>query len=145
MFLTSVKPNITGLRFLPLKNIIESMRTNNQVEIIVFKKEGNELLFLILKRAPQRGEFWQPITGGVEENETFEEAAIREVGEEIGINNDIKLIDFGYSFEFFDHGENHFEKVFGLEVNPETKIVISEEHTEFKWVSGQTAIEQFLK
>lgn len=121
------------------------MRTNNIAEIIIFKKEGKELLFLILKRIPQTGGFWQPITGGVEEKETFEEAAIREIGEETGIINEINLIDIGYSFKFFDHGENHFEKVFGAEVKPETKIVISEEHTEFKWVSGQVAIDQFLK
>ncbi|MFA5178012.1 MAG: NUDIX pyrophosphatase [Candidatus Paceibacterota bacterium] len=121
------------------------MRTNKQAEIIVFKKEGKELIFLILKRNPQKGGFWQPITGGVEENETFEEAAIREVGEEIGITHDIKLIDIGYSFEFIDNNKNHIEKVFGLEISPETDIVLSEEHTEFKWVNGQVAIDQFLK
>jgi dATP pyrophosphohydrolase len=121
------------------------MKTNNQVEIIIFKREGNELTFLILKRNPQKGGFWQPITGGVEEKETFEETAMREVREEIGVINDIKLIDIGYSFEFFDHGENHFEKVFAVELKPKTKIIISEEHTEFKWVSGKAAIEQFLK
>ncbi|MFA5368757.1 MAG: NUDIX pyrophosphatase [Candidatus Paceibacterota bacterium] len=121
------------------------MRTNKQAEIIVFKKEGKELIFLILKRNPQKGGFWQPITGGVEENETFEETAIREVGEEIGVTHDIELIDIGYSFEFIDHNKNHIEKVFGLEISPETDIVLSEEHTEFKWVNGQVAIDQFLK
>lgn len=121
------------------------MRTNKQAEIIVFKKEGKELIFLILKRNPQKGGFWQPITGGVEENETFQEAAIREVGEEIGVTHDIKLIDIGYRFEFIDHNKNHIEKVFGLEISPETDIVLSEEHTEFKWVEGQVAIKQFLK
>ncbi|MFA5729790.1 MAG: NUDIX pyrophosphatase [Candidatus Paceibacterota bacterium] len=121
------------------------MKTNKQVEIIIFKKVEKELFFLILKRSPRKGGFWQPITGGIEEKETFEEAATREIGEEIGVISGIKLIDIGYSFEFFDHGENHFEKVFAVEVKPETKIVISEEHTEFKWVSGQVAIDQFLK
>ena len=121
------------------------MRTNRQVEIIVFKKEGENLLFLILKRNPQKGGFWQPITGGVEENETFEETAIRETKEEIGITDNIKLIDLNYSFEFIDHEKSHFEKVFGLEVSPETKIILSKEHTEFKWVDGQVAIDQFLK
>ncbi len=121
------------------------MRTNKQAEIIVFKKEGKELIFLILKRNPQKGGFWQPITGGVEENETFEETAIREVNEEIGVTHNIELIDIGYSFEFIDHNKNHIEKVFGLEISPETDIVLSEEHTEFKWVNGQVAIDQFLK
>jgi dATP pyrophosphohydrolase len=121
------------------------MKTNKQAEIIVFKKEGKDLLFLILKRNPQKGGFWQPITGGVEEGETFEETAIREVKEEIGITDDFKLIDINYSFEFIDHGENHIEKVFGLEISPNEKIILSEEHTKFKWVDGQVAIDQFLK
>ena len=121
------------------------MRTNNQIEVIVFKKERQDLLFLILKRNLQKGGFWQPITGGVEENETLEQAALREVKEEIGITTKIQLIDFDYSFEFVDHNENHFEKVFGLEISLDTNIVISEEHTEFKWVDGKIAIDQFLK
>ena len=121
------------------------MRTNKQAEIIVFKKEGKELIFLILKRNPQKGGFWQPITGGVEENETFEEAAIREISEEVGITENVKLIDIDYSFEFLEENIMHFEKVFGLELSSMQKITLSEEHTEFKWVEGQVAIKQFLK
>jgi 8-oxo-dGTP pyrophosphatase MutT (NUDIX family) len=121
------------------------MRTSNQVGIIIFKKEEVETLFLILKRTPQRGDFWQAITGGIEEGETPEETAIREVYEEIGITEDIKLIDIDYSFEFFYDNETHLEKVFAVEVLPESEIIISEEHTEFKWVDGQTAIDGFLK
>ena len=121
------------------------METNNQVEIIIFKKEGAETLFLILKRNPQKGSFWQAITGGTEEGETLEEAAVREIYEEIGITEDVKLIDIDYTFDFFDHNEMHFEKVFAVEVSPESKIIISEEHTEFKWVDGQTAIDGFLR
>lgn len=121
------------------------MRTNNQIEIIIFKKEGNNLLFLILKRSPENGEFWQPITGGVEENEKFKEAAIREVQEEVGITNKYELIDIDYSFEFNENDVNHVEKVFGLKISPNEKIILSEEHTEFKWVTGQVALAQFLK
>lgn len=120
------------------------MRTNQQVEVIIFKKQNSEILFLILKRNPEKGGFWQPITGGVEENETFEETAVREVYEEIGIS-DAKLIDIDFEFEFIDHGENHYEKCFAIEVAPEEKITISEEHTKFKWVDIQIAIEQYLK
>ena len=121
------------------------MRTNNQSEAIVFKKVNSSVFFLILKRSLKRGGFWQPITGGVEEGETFNEAVLREIGEEIGIVDIIKLIDMDYSFDFFEDGIEHYEKVFGAEVSPEQIITLSEEHTEFKWVDGQTAIDKFLK
>ena len=121
------------------------MRTDNQVEVIVFKREKNKTRFLILKRNIKKGGFWQPVTGGVEEGETFEQAAIREVGEETGIINKVKLIDIGYSFSFFENDKRYFEKIFGAEILPGSKINLSSEHTEFKWVDGQTAIEKFLK
>ena len=120
------------------------MRTNQQVEVIVFKKDQNQVFFLILKRNPQKGDFWQPITGGIEEGETFEQTAIREVSEEIGVF-DAKLIDIDFEFDFFDHNENHFEKCFAVEVPATTQIVLSEEHTEFKWVDLQTAVNDYLK
>jgi len=121
------------------------MRTNNQAEIIVFKKKEKELLFLILKRIPKRGGFWQPITGGLENDETFEEAAKRETREEIGFIGEISLIDIDYSFNFSYNNNEYFEKVFGLEISPESKIILSEEHSEYKWVNGQAAIDKFLK
>lgn len=120
------------------------MKTNQQTEIVIFKKQGSEMLFLILKRNPQKGGFWQPITGGVEQGETFEQTAVREVYEEIGIA-EAKLLDIDFSFEFFDHGENHLEKCFAVEVSPDAEIILSDEHTEFKWVDIETAINQFLK
>ena len=42
-----------------------------QVEGIVFRKNHNQTEFLLLKRLPTRGGFWQPVTGGVEEGETI--------------------------------------------------------------------------
>lgn len=39
---------------------------------------------LILKRTSERSGYWQPVCGGVEDNESLEEAALREVFEVIG-------------------------------------------------------------
>jgi len=55
------------------------------------------------------------------------------------------LININYSFEFNENDVNHVEKVFGLKISPNEKIIFSEEHTEFKWVTGQVALAQFLK
>lgn len=120
------------------------MKTNNQVEVILFKESSpKEILFLVLKRIPEKGGFWQPITGNVREEETFEEAARREVKEETGISEG-KLIDTGYSFDYFDEGNWWHEKVFGMEVEKQTPIILSREHTESKWVTKDEALNKYL-
>lgn len=122
------------------------MKTNNQVEVIVFKKEQNgKPSFLILKRNPQKGGFWQPITGNVEENETFEEATDRELREETGITEVKRIFDTGYSFEFFDDNRQQLEKVFGAEVDSTTEVILSAEHSEFKWADENEALNRYLK
>ena len=122
------------------------MKTNNQIEVIIFKKDSKAIAkYLMLKRNPQKGGFWQPITGNVEIDETFEEAAIRELSEETGITNFVRIFDTGYSFDFFDDNRNQHEKVFAVEITDETEVVLSIEHTESQWASKEDAISKYLK
>lgn len=123
-----------------------SMKTNNQVEVIVYKQLTPETaLFLMLKRNPKKGGFWQPVTGNVEAGESFEAAAIREVGEELGIKQLSSLIDTGYSFQFVDDNRTQTERVFGGLVPADQAIVLSSEHTEFYWATYDEALNTFLK
>jgi lipoyl(octanoyl) transferase len=71
-----------------------------QVEIIVFKIVNKEIQFLILKRTPQRGGFWQAITGGVHENEVLLDAVQRELKEETGLVGYLNLYSNVHYFEF---------------------------------------------
>ena len=54
------------------------------VEAIVFRR-GDPLKVLLLRRTPQRGGWWQAVTGSVEAGEGLEAAVRREVFEEAGI------------------------------------------------------------
>jgi 8-oxo-dGTP pyrophosphatase MutT (NUDIX family) len=122
------------------------MKTNNQVEVIVYRVDAREnLQVLILKRNPQKGGFWQPITGNVNADESFEEAALRELLEETGISQPKKLVNTDYSFSFFDDGRDQYEEIFGAEVGMDTPIRLSEEHSELAWVSPEDAIANYLK
>ena len=59
---------------------------------------------LILKTNKDRGQFWQNVTGSVDEGESFEEAALREAQEETGLEIE-KIVEFDgleLSFEFKD-------------------------------------------
>ena len=78
------------------------MKLPLQVDVIVFHKFEDGYKYLMMKRTDERGGFWQPVTGGVEDGESIEQAAIREVYEETGYSRDeiIRIINLDYSFQF---------------------------------------------
>jgi dATP pyrophosphohydrolase len=97
--------------------------------------------YLLLKRLPERNGFWQPVTGGMEEGETREEALRREVMEETGVKNIVAVIEGLYYFEFSDPNLNQ-EYVYGVEVSSSEEIVLDgEEHSEYRWCSFQEALQ----
>jgi len=129
------------------------MRLPVQIEAILFKRTEGEIQYLLLKTIPRREEFWQPITGGLEEGETKIEALRREVREETGIESIIKIVEDVHHFEFRDltfmdylkkHGQacRHLkEYAFGVEVPSSEEVVLDgKEHSEFKWCSFQEAL-----
>ena len=129
------------------------MRLPIEIEGILFKRADGKIQYLLLKRHLEKGEFWQPITGGLEEGETKIETLKREIREETGIKSIIKIIENVYYYEFQDpslieyfkrHGHTYKyvkEYVFGVEVSSDQKVVLDgKEHSEFKWCSFQEAL-----
>ena len=68
------------------------------VSVVVTR--GEEVL--LLRRTPERGGFWQPVTGRMEEGETPFEAATRELAEETGLELSPAPLDYVHSFAFGD-------------------------------------------
>jgi 8-oxo-dGTP pyrophosphatase MutT (NUDIX family) len=117
------------------------MRLPIQVEAIIFRRNSNRIEYLLLKRLPERNGFWQPVTGGVEEGETLTEALRREIREETGIENLVRVIEDIYYFEFSDPNLNK-EYVFGVEVaSTEVVVLDGEEHSEYRWCSIKGALQ----
>lgn len=117
------------------------MRLPIEVEAIIFRRNDRRIEYLLLKRLPQKNGFWQPVTGGVEEGETLEEALRREIMEETGVRNIVTVIEGLYCFEFSDPDPNQ-EFVYGVEVSPSEEIVLDgREHGEYRWCSLQDALQ----
>jgi 8-oxo-dGTP pyrophosphatase MutT (NUDIX family) len=117
------------------------MRLPIEVEGIVFRRKGNVVEYLLLKRLPERNGFWQPVTGGVEEGETQDEALHREIMEETGVRSIVAVIEGLYYFEFSDPNLNK-EYVYGVEVSSSEEIVLDpKEHSEYRWCSFQEALQ----
>ncbi len=114
-----------------------------QAQVIVFKVAEGSPLFLLLKRTPERGGFWQPVTGGIQEGEGFLEAAKRELLEETGIDEVKKWFEDVHSFEFEFNGGHGWTKehVFAAQVSPEAEAVMSDEHSQMKWCGLEEALE----
>jgi 8-oxo-dGTP pyrophosphatase MutT (NUDIX family) len=117
------------------------MRLPIEVEAIIFRRNDKRIEYLLLKRLPQKNGFWQPVTGGMEEGETREEALRREIREETGVKNIVAVIEGLYYFEFSDPNLNQ-EYVYGVEVSPSEVIVLDrKEHSEYRWCSFQEALQ----
>lgn len=124
-----------------------------QIECIVFRKNKGIFEFLLLKRIPEKGGFWQPPCGGLEKSDISKlEAAYRELLEEASLKkeNIIRVIEDVDIFEINKHyltGEpipTITEYVFGFEVNPDLAVSIHNniypEHETFEWVPFDKAL-----
>lgn len=108
---------------------------------------------LLLHRKDKKN-FWQSVTGSIEEGESPVNAAKRELLEETGIDHqEFLLLDWKFSqqYEIFPHWRyrydpnvtHNIEHVFSVEL-PEKIIVNLEpsEHKEYKWVPLHDAIKE---
>jgi 8-oxo-dGTP pyrophosphatase MutT (NUDIX family) len=109
-----------------------------QVHIVRFNSELNRYEQLILKRNINTQPYpnlWQVITGRIEKFETPIETAIREVFEETGlVPHRLWNLPFLASFYNYRTNEINFSPVFVFEVYENSKINLSQEHSEYKWV-----------
>lgn len=113
-----------------------------QVHIVAFK--ANDPFFLVLKRAKNLKIYpsiWQVVTGCIETNETAIQTAIREIQEETGlIVQKFWVLPFVANFYDSINDLIHNAPVFGVLVDYNQKIVLSEEHEEFVWLNYNDTI-----
>jgi isopentenyldiphosphate isomerase len=114
-----------------------------KVEGIIFAKGGNDYKFLIIKRVPEDGDFWQPLTESLEEGETVKECLKRGVKEELGLDEIKSVTERIWSFPWENkHGEPNIDLVYGVEISEDSKITINpQEQSEYKWCIFEEAME----
>ncbi|MFW5701844.1 MAG: NUDIX domain-containing protein, partial [Bacteroidota bacterium] len=103
-----------------------------QAHIAALDEEAGEYKFLLLRRSADRKLYpcmWQAVTGIIEPREKAVDAAVREIGEETGLEI-LKLWTIPYVTTFFDPYSDRINAspVFGALTEFEREIRISEEH-----------------
>ena len=121
------------------------------VQVVVFAERAGRRLYLLLRRIPSHGAFWQSVTGSLEEGETHLLAAVREVREETGFSvREDELIDLGVTnvFEIAEQWRPKYapgvtsneEVCFALHVEYGRVEIDGLEHDEYVWVDYDTAV-----
>ncbi len=113
-------------------------RTN--VQIFLFTR-NSEFKVLILKRTPEKGGFWQPLSGGIEEGENSYDTIKREVFEETGIQDIKNVFDLDYTFTFKAPISRKWMRdiCFAAEIDNLFDVKLSNEHDEYKWCNKKEA------
>lgn len=127
------------------------MRQPIQVLVYPVRATQDGLEYLLLHRLVKRGDFWQGVTGGVEEGEETLEAARRELIEETGLTpSTIEKIDYAYSFpvaegwrHLYAEGVNELtEYVFVAHVDGEREPTPdAREHDKWAWCDLNLALD----
>ena len=133
--------------------------------VVIYAEDTKRVLMLQRRDDP---DFWQSVTGSVEEGETAPQAAAREVKEEVSVDifaERLNLMDCQRTveFEIFSHLRHRYapgvmrntESWFCLALPHEREIVFTE-HLTYRWVdaadaaaltkswSNRQAIEEFV-
>jgi dATP pyrophosphohydrolase len=112
------------------------------IEAHIFRISKNNIEFLLLKRSP--GEIypglWQMVTVSIEKDESGYMAALREIKEETGLTPEkFWVVPNINSFYAHKNDEIFIIPVFAALVGGDSKVVLSGEHSDYQWVSKDTA------
>ncbi len=115
---------------------------STMIEAHIFRETEKGIEFLLLKRANNQiyPGLWQMVTGKIEGEEKAHQTALREIKEETGLVP-VQLWVAPTINSFYEPKDEYIclLPVFAARVEGETNVILSEEHTEYKWVGKDDA------
>ena len=117
-----------------------------QVHVAAYFEEYQVYKYLLLKRSKNVKVYpgiWQVITGTMENDESAVQTALRETKEEIGAEP-VKMWTLPFITRFFNPKNDIIQAspVFGMLINPEHQIILSDEHEKYEWLHLDLALEK---
>lgn len=130
---------ITGRSTIIFRETLKGGRAS-QVQVIPYAESLAGPMVLLMKRSEKRGGFWQVVTGGVKHGEEVMPAGFREMYEETKLLPK-ELIGPIYEYDFTEATGTLHEAVFIGTLDECHTPALSDEHTEYQWVSLEVAHE----
>jgi dATP pyrophosphohydrolase len=113
------------------------MRLPKEVFIVV--RRGEE--YLVTHRTPRGGAYWHGIAGGLEEGESYAEAAKRELYEETGLSATPVEIAEPFVYPSDDGAAEIVVGCFLVDVPDGWEPTLNDEHDDYRWCSRDDAVE----
>jgi len=115
------------------------------VEVYVIRHNAGDWRVLVLQRAPDvsRPGSWETVYGKIDPGERPEQAAVRELREETGL--ELKALYDVTVSSFFLHTSQTIQMaiVFAAFVDNDSEVTLSDEHQRFEWLSADEARDRF--
>lgn len=125
-----------------------NFKNPNSVLVVIYAEDTQQVLMLQRKDDP---DFWQSVTGSLEQGETPADAAVREVKEEVGIDiiaENLSLFDCQewiefeifpqFRYKYAPHITHSKEHWFLLPLTSERTPILAE-HSAFQWLPVEQA------
>ena len=115
---------------------------SNMIEAHIFRIKKNKIEFLLLKRSENEiyPGLWQMVSGSIHAGEMAYQTTLREISEETNLKPK-KMWVVPNVNSFYSPEKNYISMlpVFTAQVDYNAKVTISNEHTEFVWVTKEKA------
>lgn len=117
---------------------------SNLIEAHLFRRNEDQLEFLALRRSEKvyYPNLWQMVNGKIQEEELAFNTALREMKEETGLSP-LKLWTLPNINSFYSSKDDciFMIPVFVAEVEAESVVILSSEHTDYRWVNKNEMID----
>ena len=126
-----------------MRQTTSAYRVPVSVLVYCFRRDTNGIDYLMMRRSPKYGGFWQGITGAIDENETPLGGARRELKEETQLSPaHLFQVEFNYSFPMEEEWKPWYapgvesieECVFLAEISDGSEPILSFEHDLYEWM-----------
>ncbi len=118
-----------------------SVRT---VSVTLVRGRGPDARVLLVRRIPERGGFWQTLTGRVEPGEAPEQTAARELAEETGLHLPVRALGYRHAFALGELLPPMVveETAFAAWCPEGQEVRLSPEHDACEWLEPRAALER---